>query len=96
MNMHILEGFIKIVRAAIEDPTDRAAATIAIDGIEVWADIANNPKVLKLEADIGAYVATLPKGDIPVPPAPVDTPPSPQPTQSPSDFNRWQAEHPPT
>lgn len=94
--MSIMTGFLNIVLRALQNPQDKAAVQIAIDGLAAWKDISTHPTILKLEADIGAYVATLPKGAVPVPPAPVDTPPSPQPTQSPGDFNRWQAEHPPT
>lgn len=92
--MSLITGFLDIVENALRNPTDKAAVQIAIDGLAAWKDISTHPTILKLEADIGAYVATLPKGAVPAVPAPADQS-APQRTQTPSDFNRWQAEHPP-
>lgn len=58
--MKWLPDLLNIVERAIQNPEDKAAVQIAIDGLAVWRDIAANPKVLKLEADVGAYVALLP------------------------------------
>lgn len=92
--MSFLSTMLDIVENALRDPTDKAAVQIAIDGVAAWKEIATNPKIIKLEADIGAYVATLPKPlGAPVI-APPDTPSSGQRPESPGDFNRWQAEHP--
>lgn len=76
--MSILTGFLNIVENALRDPTDKAAVQIAIDGLAAWKDISTHPTILKLEADIGAYVATLPKGAAPLE---VDPPSEMQPNE---------------
>jgi hypothetical protein len=92
--MSLLDSFLGILERAIQNPSDKAAVKIAIDGMAAWNAIASNPLVMQLESDIGAYVAlTTPATTAAPAPAPATEPPAPS-RQSPQDFNRWQAEHP--
>jgi hypothetical protein len=71
MNLNILGGFLAIVERALQSPEDKAAVQIAIDGLAFWKDIAGNPKLARLEADIAAYAA------LPPPPAAAPAPVEP-------------------
>jgi hypothetical protein len=74
--MTILTTFLGIVESALQNPSDKAAVKIAIDGIAAWKDIASRPMILQLEADIGAYVALLPKAGAPTVDPPSDQQPN--------------------
>lgn len=91
--MTLLASFLGIVERAIQNPQDKAAVKIAIDGLAAWKAIAALPAILQLEADIGAYVALLPPSEAPAPaPAPPEA--APAHPQSPTDLNLWEQEHP--
>jgi hypothetical protein len=88
VRLQLLEDFLKIVRNAIQDPTDKAAAQLALDGIDAWADIATRPSILKLEADIGVYMAARQKAAPASAPVELPDPPSSvQPTDDRSDHS---------
>lgn len=91
--MSLLSTFLGIVERAIQNPQDKAAVQIAIDGLAAWKAIAELPAILRLEADIGAYVALLPPSEAP-PALPAPPEAGPARTQSPTDLNLWEQEHP--
>lgn len=74
--MNWLPDLLGIVEAALMNPQDKAAVQIAIDGLAVWKKIAGDPQVLKLEADVGAYVALLPPSAAPAAPVAAPEPPA--------------------
>jgi hypothetical protein len=74
--MNWIPDLLGIVEAALMNPEDKAAVQIAIDGLAVWKKIAGDPQVLKLEADVGAYVALLPPGAVPEAPVAAPEPPA--------------------
>ena len=71
-DMSIFASFLNIVETALLNPMDKAAVKIAVDGLAAWREIAGNPKIVQLVADIEAYQALLP-----IPPAPVEPPAAP-------------------
>lgn len=89
-----LAWFLSIVERAIQNPTDRAAAQIAIDGLAAAKVAGALPEVKKLVADIGTYVATLPEEERPAPIAPAEPPYVAPAHQSPTDFNLHQGDQP--
>lgn len=92
--MTLLTSFLGIVEVALRSPSDKAAVAIAIDGLAAWRAIANNPAIIKLEADIAAYQATLPPSQQPPPIGAPVQPQQPSRPQTVQEFQRWQAEHP--
>jgi hypothetical protein len=73
--MNWIPDLLTIVEHALQNPQDKAAVQIAIDGIAWWRRVAGLPETLKLEVDVGIYVALLPPSA--KPPAintPVDPP----------------------
>lgn len=58
--MNWIPDLLGVVERALQNPEDKAAVQIAIDGLAVWRKMAADLDVLKLEADIGAYRALLP------------------------------------
>ena len=91
--MSLLAAFLNIVEHALQNPEDKAAVKIAIDGLAAWREVSALASVQELEADIGTYVALLPKAEAP---APAPPPPDAAPTrnQTPTDLNLWEQEHP--
>lgn len=99
MNLQLVEDLVKVIRYAIEDPTDKAAAQLALDALDAWADIATRPSILKLEADTNAYMALRAKSaspaHTPLPGSAADVPlDNAVRTQTPQQLNQWQADHP--
>ena len=68
--MNWLPDLLSIVENALRNPSDKAAVQIAIDGLAAWHAVSDLPTVQKLEADVAAYVATLPPGAAPDVPEP--------------------------
>jgi hypothetical protein len=61
VNISLLSDFLGVVESALRNPQDKTAVKIAIDGIAAWRAIAGLPQIQQLEADVGAYIALLPK-----------------------------------
>jgi hypothetical protein len=67
--MNLIANLLEIIEHALQNPQNKAAVQIAIDGVALLKDLSGNPKVKKLEADIAAYVALLPPAAKPAPPS---------------------------
>lgn len=89
----MLVELLDIIEHALRDPTKKAAVQIAIDGVAAWREVAALPSIVKLEADVMVYRATLPPSEQP---PPIEAPAQPEPSrpQTVQEFQRWQAEHP--